>query len=383
MGTSVPLGTLYGITIKVHPTFVLLVIWVMYQWGFAAGAGLRGIIFGLVALVAVFACVLLHELAHARVAQRYGLTVQDIVLLPVGGVARIEQRRMPPRVEIQIALAGPLLNLAIAAILSPIILLVALLRHVDHPLAVLLYADEISVAGFILYLWIANLLLACFNLIPAFPMDGGRVLRAVLVRVLHSRLRATRWSVLISQCLAMLMFAASLFLRDPTLGLVAVFVLLAAAAESRQMSVQASLANLPAAQFALWDAGGVRPSDTLSLALRGGARDMAVTEGGRVVGMVYRSDLIFALRNGDARHVFIRDIMSRTVETISGNNSMLDAQEVLARTSAAAVVVVDDGLYRGLITADRLQHVAQHIGDRRNRRRGPVSTWLTARLRAN
>lgn len=383
MGTSVPLGTLHGITIKVHPTFALLVVWVMYQWGVAAGAGLRGIVFGLVALGAVFGCVLLHELAHARVAQRYGLTVRDIVLLPVGGVARIEQRRMPPRVEIQIALAGPLLNLAIAAVLSPIILLVALLRHVDHPLAVLLYAEEISVAGFILYLWIANLLLACFNLIPAFPMDGGRVLRAALLSMLRSRQRATRWSVLISQCLAMLMLAVSLFLRDPTLGLVAVFVLLAAAAESRQMSVQSTLANLPAAQFALWDAGGVRPGDSLSLALRGGARDMAVTEGGRVVGVVHRSDLIFALRNGDARNVFIRDIMSRTVETISGSNSMLDAQEVLAQRSAAAVLVVDDGLYRGLITADRLQHVAQHIEKRRGRRRGQVSTWLTARLRAN
>lgn len=193
MGRSIDIGSFRGISIKVHPSFALLLLWVVYQWGIAAGSGVPGVVFGTVVLIAVFGCVLAHELAHAVVAIRHGLAVHDITLLPIGGVARIEHASLTPRAETLIAVAGPLMNVLIALALTPLVLLIAVAHNINQAIGILLYADEISIAGFILYLWIANILLAIFNLLPAFPMDGGRVLRALL-SAHRNRLSATRIS---------------------------------------------------------------------------------------------------------------------------------------------------------------------------------------------
>jgi Zn-dependent protease len=114
LGKSIGIGSYRGVSIKVHPTFALLLIWIVYQWGISAGAGVPGMIFGTLVLLAVFGCVLAHELAHAVVAMRYGLAVHDITLLPIGGVARIEHASLTPRSEALIALAGPFVNVVIA-----------------------------------------------------------------------------------------------------------------------------------------------------------------------------------------------------------------------------------------------------------------------------
>src|SRR4051794_7842401 len=163
----------------------------MYQWGIAAKAGLRGVVFGSFVLAAVFGCVLAHELAHALVARRCHLSVHDITMLPFGGVARVEYVALEPSAEASIALAGPALNIGIALLLTPLVLLIAARQHLHAPLDLAVYAGALSLGGFVLYLWITNLLLAFFNLLPAFPMDGGRVLRALLVAIV-GRVRATR-----------------------------------------------------------------------------------------------------------------------------------------------------------------------------------------------
>jgi Zn-dependent protease len=362
LGRSIGIGSYRGVSIKVHPSFALLLIWIVYQWGIAAGAGLPGIVFGTLVLLAVFACVLAHELAHAVVAIRHGLAVHDITLLPIGGVARIEHASLTPRTETLIAVAGPMINVLIALALTPLVLLVAMARNVNQAIGILLYADEISIAGFILYLWIANILLAIFNLLPAFPMDGGRVLRALL-SIRKSRLSATRTAVYVGQSFAILLAALGLLAGDFLLPLVSVFILVSAQLEMRHIEIESSLRILPVGQFALWEAGGISPDVPLSYATRGGPRDIVVTRDNKVVGMLWRHELLHHL-NGSQRDVLVRDVMDRSFHPAEVGDSVYDVHLWMHDSNRSAIPVIDNGEYRGIFTGDRLAHVYQVIEER-------------------
>lgn len=367
MGRSFRIGSARGVSILVHPSFALVLLWVMYQWGISASAGLRGVVFGTLVLLAVFGCVVLHELAHAVTAMHYGLRVRDITLLPVGGVARVEHAPLTPRAEMAIAMAGPAMNVLIAVALTPLVVLIAAARRIDHPLSVLLYADDISPAGFLLYLWIANLLLAIFNLIPAFPMDGGRVLRAGM-SLFRDRLTATRIAVGIGYVFAVLLVVAGLWAGDYLLPLVSIFILVSAQMEARHVEMESALRTLPVGQFALWEAGGVRPDEPLAQAMRGGPRDVTVTREGVVVGMLWRNELLKHL-NGAHRELLVRDVMDRRFNAVEVTDSVYDVHLWLSTTNRPAVPVVEQGQYRGIFTLERLAHVHGHIGGRAGRRR--------------
>lgn len=361
LGNAFRVGSIKGVEVKVHPTFALIVLWVIYQWGYVAEAGLRGIVFGSFVVTAVFACVLAHEMGHALAAQRYGLSVHDVTLLPIGGVARIEHGPLTPRTETIIALAGPLVNVVIAGLLSPVVIAVAVVTSISEALGYLIYAEQLSLIGFILYLWIANIVLALFNLIPAFPMDGGRVLRAQL-SARRGRLAATHHAVIIGQVFAMGVAALGLLTGNFMLLLVTLFIVVYAQIEARNVNVEARLRDLPAGVYALWDSGGVPPSSTLAWALRGGPRDLVVTDEGKVVGMLWRKDLLRHL-HGSHHDLAVRDIMDRQFHVVDANDSVYDVQVWLAETARSAVPVVEDGQYRGIITGDRLLHVYQTVGD--------------------
>jgi Zn-dependent protease len=362
----------------VHPSFALIVLWVTYQWGVTANAGLRGIIFGTLVLFAVFGCVLLHELAHATVAMRFGLTVRDITLLPIGGVARVEQVALLPRAEALIALAGPATNVAIAIVLTPVVALVLAAKHMSEPLAILLFADQLSIAGFVLYLWIANVLLALFNLLPAFPMDGGRVLRALLT-LFANRLQATRLAVLAGQILATILAVIGVWIGDYLLPIVSLFILVAAWMEARHVQIEWLLHRLPVGQFALWEEGGIRPDAPLVHAIRGGPRDMAVTSGGAVVGMLWRRDMLRQL-NGAHYDLSVRDVMDHRATVVDVADSIYDVHLLLLAANRSAVAVVEDGLYRGIFTIERLAHVYEHLDDRGSRwARGLLSLAVRGR----
>jgi Zn-dependent protease len=362
---AITIGTTRGVDIKVHPSFALVILWVIYQWGIAADAGLRGMVFGSFVLLAVFACVLAHELAHAVVAMRHGLVVHDITLLPIGGVARVEYAALSPRSEALIAVAGPAMNVAIAFGLVPVVLLVAAARHLDHPFAIVLYADELSIAGFILYLWITNILLALFNLLPAFPMDGGRILRAALTNV-TDRLTATQAAVAVGQVFAAVLALVGLWLGDYLLPLIALFILVAAQMEARWVRIETALKKLPVGQFALWESGGVRPDVPLAQAIRGGPHDIAVTQHGAVVGMLWRQDLLRHL-NGAHHQILVKDVMDLRATTVDAGDSVYDVHLWLAAAGRPAVPVVEGGQYRGIFTTERLAHIYEHIDHRTHR----------------
>jgi len=210
MNWSLDLGEVFGIRIRVHWLFLLLLGWLLLFDGLASAA--------MVAVVFFF--VVLHELGHSLVARRYGVRVRDITLLPIGGVARLEDAFLSPQAELRIALAGPLVNIALAAVLLPLALVAGAGR-------VAFGANVLgSLADFLGALVAVNLALALFNLLPAFPMDGGRVLRSWLARSL-GMVEATRKAARVGRWVAGAMAVAGLLLLRPMLLLIALFVFLA------------------------------------------------------------------------------------------------------------------------------------------------------------
>jgi Zn-dependent protease len=227
MRTSWKIGTAFGIGIYVHITFLLLPLYVLFENGTQAGLPVIGFMMAL--LAALFGCVVLHELGHALMARHFGIGTRDITLYPIGGVARLEGLGKRPIQELCIALAGPAVNVVIAALLFVLIPVLGLTQSSNGGA----YFAEIParpLETFAIFLLGANLLMVLFNLIPAFPMDGGRVFRALLSMNL-GQLRATEIAARVGSVLAVLMFLAPFLpshwlplFHSPFLAVIAVFI---------------------------------------------------------------------------------------------------------------------------------------------------------------
>jgi Zn-dependent protease len=209
------LGTWLGIQVKIHWSFWILVLVVLMQTG---GENTMGV---LAFLAAIFSFVLLHEFGHALAARRFGIQTRDITLLPIGGLARLERMPTNPRQELIIALAGPAVNVALAIAIGTLI-------AAQRSLSAVLQADA-GGSEMLTRLLLVNVVLVVFNMLPAFPMDGGRVLRSLLAWHI-GYLPATIWAVRIGRWMALLMFIASFFWVW-TLALIAAFIWLAGTAE--------------------------------------------------------------------------------------------------------------------------------------------------------
>jgi Zn-dependent protease len=281
MKWSWKIGTLAGVDLKIHVTFLLLLGWVgAIHW--MGGENVEAMVAGVGFILALFACVLLHELGHALAARKFGVATRDITLLPIGGVARLERMPEKPSQELWVALAGPAVNLGIAAVLYAWLVL----TQWWAPLAQLSVA-----AGPVLErLLVANVTLVLFNLVPAFPMDGGRALRALLASRMQY-VKATQIASGVGQGFAFVLGFIGLF-SNPMLLFIALFVWIGAAQE--------------ASAAMLTDFRELRPGDTLAdavrLILQGSQQDFPVVERGRVVGILTRSDLLVALAEHGQNH---------------------------------------------------------------------------------
>lgn len=220
------IGRIAGIRISVHVTFLLILLWIVVE---EYALGVRAMAGSALYMVALFTIVVMHELGHALTARRFGIVTRDIILLPIGGVARLERMPRNPRQELLVAVAGPAVNVVLALVLLAIVRLTGPL-----PAANLYDFDPLlSVRGFLYQLVFVNVVLALFNMLPAFPMDGGRVLRAVLAMRMSSYARATGIAARIGRVLALGLAAAGLYgLRNPFWVLIALFVWMAAGTEA-------------------------------------------------------------------------------------------------------------------------------------------------------
>jgi Zn-dependent protease len=238
---SFKIGKLFGIPLYLHTTFFLLPVWLLLS---NPGIGSFHALFLMLGLVGVFACVVLHELGHALMARFFGIGTESITLYPIGGVARLRSMSEKPFEEICIALAGPAVTLLIAVLLTPLVFAGALLGPMPD-----LAESSLGwgLSGFVLSLWLSNVLLFLFNLLPCFPMDGGRVFRAILAHW-QGQLRATEIAVRVGLVVAFFIACLSIPLQSPMPIVVAVFVLFAGQMEL--MGLRQREARRRAAQFA-------------------------------------------------------------------------------------------------------------------------------------
>ena len=364
---SFSIGQIRGIDLRVHPTFGLVLLWVVYHFGLSGERTAGTLLYGLVLMGLIFSCVVLHELGHSLMAQEYGIRVRNITLFPFGGAAFIEQMPMRPRSEFMITIAGPAVNVAIAAALLPPLFLYGVVNGYGFG-DFLNYFDDVALSGLLIYLFFANVTIVLFNLLPAFPMDGGRLLRAGLTHLI-GRDRATAIAVVLGVVAALAMAIAGIWIGEFTLPLIALFIVFAAYGEGKAVRLESAMRRLRVGQFALWDSGGIPAHVGLTSALRGGPRDMVVTEDGQVRGMLWRHELLTAL-NGGAGGRTVADLMDTDVCSVDIDDSVYDVQRQMQLTNRWAVAVTDNGHYRGIFTVDRFVHVYRYLNAQSPERRG-------------
>lgn len=335
---SVKLFTAFGIPVRAHFTFVIFLVWIAFISRPNAAVGV-------LLTLALFACVLLHELGHALVAKRYGVGTRDIVLSPIGGLATLKTRPKP-NAEFWIALAGPSVNLIIFFLLLPLALLT------PRPLPSASF-DKSSV------LWIiveANIALALFNLLPAFPMDGGRVLRALLSMWMPEE-RATRISASIGQFIAFLMLLIGLYFSEPIIMLIAIFVMLGAGQEvsiTRTRSVLAghTVADAMQSKFTSIESGASMDAAAKML-LDGSEHDFPVVAGSEVIGVLTRTDIARGLAAQGASG-YVAGAMQREFQRVASDLPLEDAVELFGERSGGPLLVMDDETLLGLLTREGL-----------------------------
>ncbi len=355
MSWSIRLLRIKGIDVKVHLTFVLILVWAAYRWSASTGEGLRGALFGVVATLLLFAAVTLHELGHSFQARKFGVVVRDITLMPMGGLARLDEIPRQPGQELRIALAGPLVNFAIAGAL----IVAGFLLHTSAVVTIPQLVESLGQAnwrGMLSYLTMANLLLGIFNLIPAFPMDGGRALRALLaMRLDYSR--ATAIAARVGQGLALLLGLWGLLSGGWTLVLIAVFVWLGAGQESRQAATDDALSGVQVGQAMIRQPQALRVTDSLhraiELTLSTAQADFPVVHvDGRVVGLLTQHDLLKGLEE-DGAAAPVMEVMRRKFPQAAPSDPLADALRRMSAGRVRAMPVVEpDGRLVGLLTAD-------------------------------
>ena len=302
MKWSFKLGRLLGIDVYVHVTFLLLLGFIgLAHW--TAGRSLEAALGGVLFFASLFLCVLLHEYGHALAARRYGIGTRDITLLPIGGLARLERMPEKPMQELIVALAGPAVNVVIAGGL----LAGLFLRNTWQ----LPSAFSVTSGGFIERLLMVNVFLVLFNMLPAFPMDGGRVLRSLLAMRMEYA-RATSIAAAIGKGMAVIFGFVGLF-SNPMLLLIALFVWIGATQEAAAAQMKSSFTGATVRDAMLTDFRALSPQDSLAdatkLLLAGSQTDFPVVDGGRVVGILDHAALFEALRErGDL--ALIGDVMS-------------------------------------------------------------------------
>lgn len=343
-------GKLAGIELKIHVTFLIILIWVGVAHWRAEGtreAVVRGVAF----ILLLFACVVLHELGHALTARRFGIQTRDIILLPIGGVARLERMPEKPRQELLVAIAGPLVNVVIALLLFGV--LVALDQWV--PLARLAEDANMTRGPLFQQLAVINVTLAVFNLIPAFPMDGGRILRALLATRLDY-VRATKIAAGVGQFLAFGLGFLGLF-SNPFLVFIALFVWIGAAQEANAVELRDRLDGIAVEQVMLTDFRALHASDTLAraieLTMSGSQSDFPVLDEGHPVGILTQAKLLAALQSGGADQP-IESAMDREFETAQPRDLVEPVLRRLQEKRQRSVPVVDRDRLVGLLTLDNV-----------------------------
>lgn len=359
MGTSLNIGKLAGIKVYIHWTFLILIAYIVFS-GFSSGLSSSGVAYNILLVLAVFACVVFHELGHALAARRYGIGTRDITLLPIGGVASLESIPENPKQELVVAVAGPLVNVVIAAILFVIISLFfdASQFNPDNIEDTL---KHLNINTFIINLLLVNVMLVAFNAIPAFPMDGGRVLRALLAMNMD-RAKATRIAASIGQFIAILfVFAGLFYVHNPFLIFIGVFVYIGAMAEAQAVTTGSILSGFTVrdalrTRYTLLDADSTL-KDAVTELLAGSDQDFIITENGSIAGVLRRKELIKGLseHGQETETTSIAPYIERNLPYLQPDDDIKEVYPMMQQNGFTLLPVLDEtGKLAGVLDLENL-----------------------------
>jgi Zn-dependent protease/CBS domain-containing protein len=346
---NIKLGRIFGIDVYLHFTFLIILAFLaVAHWlpSRSLDAALSGVLF----FMAIFACVLLHEFGHALAARRFGVGTRDITLLPIGGIARLERVPDKPKQEFWIAIAGPAVNVGIGVFLTAWLAISGSLT----PLSSL----SSTSGGFVERLLAVNIFLVLFNLLPAFPMDGGRILRSLLALKMEY-VRATNIAARLGQGMAFLFAFAGLF-GNPMLLFIALFVWMGASSEMGAAQARSVLAGMPVSQAMVTEFVPLRQTDTLGHAARavlaGSQQDFPVLDDGRVIGLLERRQLLDGLtRLGP--EAFVDEVMVREFPVLAPDEMIEPALARQHLIEFPMLPVIEQGRLVGLLTGDNLMEM--------------------------
>lgn len=362
MNNSWKLFSVRGIDIRIHMTFPLILLWAAWQFG-ALGGTLSSALFGIVSVLLLFGLVILHELGHSFAALHYDVPVENIVLSPLGGVAQLRHIPDKPIQEFVIAVAGPAVNIVIAVLMGVATLVFNI--SLGGALAVFTGQAGFTLSALFIYVFFYNIFLAVFNLIPAFPMDGGRIFRSLMAMVIDYE-KATSIAATLGRGIAILMGIYGLFEGGIFMILIAAFIFFGAGQEASVVRLQSRLKGYTVRQAYASSVYRLTPYSSLQQAfsmMASGQRDFPVMQGEELVGFMPRERLSELWRT-KAPHTWIGTVMQKDVVPVTPYDSLADVQKRFDRERISALPVVDSGWFLGIITRRNLADIVRMGGPR-------------------
>ncbi len=347
------IAKLFGIPVLIHWSFALLIVWIIIS-GYSSGLDVIGIVWLTLLMFSIFFCVVLHEYGHALTARRYGVGTKDIVLLPIGGVARLDKLPEKPVQELLVAAAGPLVNIAIAILLSPYFFWISM----DSVQKEMVEGEGIVSTTFVPYLISLNIMLALFNLLPAFPMDGGRILRSLLA-IRLGREKATKIAAIVGQIFAVAFVVASIYpLQSPVFALLGVFIFFSALQEYRSIKSEEALKKVTVKEVMKTDFTKLELEDTIRTVLavaeiKKEKHFIIVNEQDQPIGVLHQLFLREAQEQGEVDGL-VGNYMNDLFLPMNVNHSFLEVMQVMQREQFPIVPIMEGNKFVGIIDEDSI-----------------------------
>lgn len=348
MKGSFKLGNIAGIGIFIHWSFTLLIAYIIYS-NYRAGHNAEQIIWSVVFILSIFITVFLHELGHALAAKKYNIKTKDITILPIGGLARLETIPEKPSEELVVAIAGPLVNIALAAI-TGLFITIPDLKELTVQLT-----GGVNQSNFFLNFFIVNIWLAIFNLIPAFPMDGGRVLRAILAMKFERHI-ATNIAARIGQILA-LGFIILGFYSNPFLIFIGIFIMLGAQAEAQYTQAKSMLKGYKVKDALMKEYHIIDANETIKRAvqmlLNGQCKNFLVMETNKPIGTLSRDEIIKGLSERGENEI-IQNVMNRDLIFLNSDSPLENAYQQAQLNKASLMPVLENNQLIGTLDTENI-----------------------------
>ncbi len=347
MKWSLQIGRIAGIKVAVHWTFVLLIGYFVWHES-RKGSSVEEILWVIFFLLVIFTCVTLHELGHALTAKRFNIKTLDITLLPIGGLARLESMPEKPAQELAVAIAGPMVNIVIAIVLYPFI---------SHQLneEFIKEVSGITKHSFLFNLFIVNIFLSVFNMLPAFPMDGGRVFRALLSFKLQRHV-ATRLAATVGQMMAILFVVAGFF-WNPFLIFIGLFIFLGAQAESQMTTNKFILSGFKVKDVRMTNFEKIQHDDTLAipvaLLLDGQTKNFIVMNGDKAEGTLSRDELIKGLSE-NGKETVVSEVMNSNLVFLNADMPLDEAYQLMQQHASKLLPVIENESLTGAIDLENI-----------------------------